>query len=317
LPKLATPGGIYYDPIKSKEIEAVFEKIKSMTENVDGNVNSKSIEVDRPKNTRFIKDKVKELGADEIGIANLNPMYVYSHVGRGPEKWGKAIVNNHKFAIAFTVEMNYSSVETAPALPITEETAKQYLRAAKISIETAKYIRDELGYSARAHISDSNYQIMLPPVAHDAGLGELGRHGYLISKKFGSRVRLGGITTDLPLIVDKPIIFGVQNFCVKCMKCADNCPSGAITKGGKDKVRGVEKWSINVERCIHYWRVLGTDCGLCMKVCPYSHPPTFIHNIIRKGIEKSPIARSSSVLGDDLFYGRKSIPRNLSKTLEI
>jgi epoxyqueuosine reductase QueG len=147
---------------------------------------------------------------------------------------------------------------------------------------------------------------MLPPVGQDAGLGEVGRCGYLISPKLGARTRLGAITTDLPLTPDSAISFGVQDFCDKCVKCADNCPSSAIPDKGMTAVRGVEKWPLNVERCIHYWRAIGTDCGLCMKVCPYSHPPTLVHNVVRYAIRRSAVARTLSVWGDDLIYGRKT-----------
>ena len=90
------------------------------------------------------------------------------------------------------------------------------------------------------------------------------------------------------------------------MKCADNCPSSAIPDKGVTTVRGIEKWPLKVERCMHYWRVIGTDCGLCMKVCPYSHPPTLVHNVVRLAIRRSSFARTLSVWGDDLIYGRKT-----------
>lgn len=57
---------------------------------------------------------------------------------------------------------------------------------------------------------------------------------------------------------------------------------------------------------MHYWRTIGTDCGLCMKVCPFSHPPTVIHNLIRRAIRRNPIARRIAVYGEDFFYGRKA-----------
>jgi len=305
LPELLEPGGRYYDPIHSEKINSIFRDIETLGLKVDGAVNQKRTEIDSNSITTELKNMVLHLGADDVGIARLNPKFVYSHVGRGPEKWGTPIKNKHRFAIAFTCEMNYTAVETAPGLPITEESAVKYKKVAQISITLAEHIRS-LGYPARAHIAGSNYQIMLPPVAHDAGLGELGRIGYLISPEFGARIRLGAVTTDLPLKFDSPIEFGVQDFCEKCMKCAENCPSGAIPDGKKVNVRGVEKWPLNVEQCLHYWRMIGTDCGLCMKVCPYSHPPTLVHNLIRYGISRSSFARTVSLRGDDLFYGRKS-----------
>jgi reductive dehalogenase len=207
--------------------------------------------------------------------------------------------------VAFDVEMSYSSVQQAPRMPITEESAQKYLMVAMISITLARYIR-MLGHSARAHIAGSNYQVMLPPVAYDAGLGELGRLGYLISPRFGPRMRLGAVTTDLPLIPDAPIRFGVQDFCESCLKCATQCPSASIPRTGKSVVRGVEKWQLDIESCIRYWRKIGTDCGLCMKVCPFSHPESPPHQVIREGIRRSSFARWISVHADDLFYGGRT-----------
>lgn len=304
LPELLTPGGRYHDPIRLPYIRSLFEVIEHMTGAVDGPVAETCANVDAPEITGTIKEIVLQSGADDVGITRLNPVFVYSHVGRGPEAWGAPINNHHRYAIAFTLEMKYDRVEKAPLLPITEESALQYLKGAMISIGLASYIRKS-GYSARAHIAGSNYQIMLPPVGHDAGLGELGRLGYLISPTIGARIRLGAVTTDLPLIPDKPVVFGVQNFCEKCVKCADNCPSGAIPEGGKITVRGVEKWQLNIEKCLRFWRKVGTDCGLCMKVCPYSHPRTFVHNLVRSGISRSSFARVLAIHADDLFYGKR------------
>ncbi len=305
LPELLAPGGKYYDPVRSPYTDSIFKMIEGLTTKVDGDVVSTVQPVDPGAITPLVKELTLHLGADEVGIARLNSAYVYSHVGRGPEPWGQPINNAHRYAIAFTVEMAYDNVEAAPRLSITEETARAYLEAAVISITLAQFIRD-LGYPARAHISGSNYQIMLPPVAHDAGLGELGRHGYLISRKFGSRIRLGAVTTDLPLTPDRPIAFGVQDFCDICRRCAVNCPSGSIPAGERTDVRGVRKWPLRIESCFHYWRAIGTDCGLCMKVCPFSHPPTVVHNMIRRAIRKNPMARRVAVYGEDLFYGRKA-----------
>jgi len=303
-PELFEPGGKYYEKGTAEAIDSVFDAVATLTTAADGPVSPDRDEVTPNEATEAVKRDALRLGADEVGIAVLNPMYVYSHVGRGPEPYGQPIVNRHRFAIMFTLEMDYYEVEQAPLLPITGETARQYLRGAEISIELARRIRSR-GYPARAHIAGSNYQIMMPPVAHDAGLGELGRLGYLISPRFGPRIRLGGVTTDLPLVPDRPISFGVQDFCAQCLKCAINCPSGAIPRGDKTVVRGVEKWLLDAEKCIHYWRAIGTDCGLCMKVCPFSHPPTIVHNLVRAGCRRSSTARRLAVWADDLFYGRK------------
>ncbi|MFC1476955.1 reductive dehalogenase [candidate division KSB1 bacterium] len=304
LPELLKPGGRYYDRLRSGYIESLFNAEEKLITFVDGPVQENKVPVSPQEASLLVKDYTRHLGADEVGIAPLNPMLVYSFVGRGPEPWGSEIKNGHPFAIAFSVEMDYDRVEEAPDIGISEETALQYLNVQKISIALAQYIRD-LGYKARAHVAGSNYQVLLPPVAMDAGLGEIGRLGYLISPRLGARLRLGAVTTTIPLVPDDPIAFGAMDFCEKCKKCAVNCPSGAIPTGARENIRGVDKWQLDIEKCFRYWRIIGTDCGLCMRVCPFSHPDSFIHNILRTGIKQSSFARSITVYGDDVFYGKK------------
>ena len=50
------------------------------------------------------------------------------------------------------------------------------------------------------------------PMAVDAGLGELGRNGLLLTEKYGPRVRLCKVFTDLPLEPDEPIDLGPSIF---------------------------------------------------------------------------------------------------------
>ncbi len=303
MPDLLESGGKYYNQKRAAYTKGLFELEEILSYHTDGEVNDEKIQISNNEATKLVKEKVLLLGASEVGIAVLDRRWIYSHVGRGPEKWGTEININHKFVICFTVEMDFDKISYAPDFSVLEESARQYINAQRISIPLANFIR-EMGYSARAHVSGSNYQIILPAVAYSAGLGELGRHGYLISKKHGARIRLGAVTTDLPLIYDEPVNLGVQDFCRECKKCAVNCLSQAITGGDKQVVRGVEKWQLNVEQCYRYWRWAGTDCALCMMVCPFSHPDNLIHNAIRLGISKSSFARKLSLWGDDLFYGK-------------
>jgi len=300
-----------FDPIHNKKdpklfslASAEFEFLEHQLSQVDGNIESQTVSSSEDENSRFIKQVVRYLGSDLCGIAALDQSYVYSHTGRGPDIYGEKIALDHKYAIVFAVEMELSMVAAAPRAPVVVETGKQYVEAAKISIITADLIR-RLGFSARAHIAGSNYQAMLPPLGWKAGLGELGRMGTLITTKYGPRARLGLVTTSFPLKTDKTIKFGVQDFCGKCRKCAVNCPSQAIPHGEKKEDNGVLKWVLDREECYRYWRKAGTDCAVCMYVCPYSKPDNAFHNVIRNFSAKSSLARSLFVWGDDFFYGRK------------
>ncbi len=302
-PELMSPGAKYYDPIKSEYISALFQIQHNNCYQATTPPNAYKVEKSSTELTNILKEKTLHLGACEVGTTEINPRWIYSHRGRGPGKWGEELNLTHKYAIVYSVEMDYFKVNEAPNISITEETAIRYMDTQKISMALAQFIKN-MGYDAKAHIPGSNYEVILPALAQDAGLGELGRAGYLISPKYGARIRLGVVTTDMTLLQDKKIRFGVQDFCEICKKCATNCPSGAIPESEKTIVRGVEKWQMNPERCMFYWRHIGTDCGLCMKVCPFSHPNSILHNIVRQGIQKSSLARKISLTADDFFYGK-------------
>jgi reductive dehalogenase len=151
---------------------------------------------------------------------------------------------------------------------------------------------------------------MMVPLAVDAGLGELSRMGYLITKEYGPRVRLSAVTTDMPLVPDKPIDIGVDDFCWTCKKCAVCCPSHSIPTGEKTQVNGTERWKLNAETCFEYWGKIGTDCNRCMMVCPWSHARTFPHRIIVFMITRNPISRRIFSAMDNIFYGKKPNPKN-------
>ena len=303
-PDLFAPSHNKKNPKLFSLASAEFDFLEHQLTQVDGKVGPNPVTSSENENSQFIKKVIAYLGSDLCGISALDQSYVYSHIGRGPDFYGKEICLEHRYAIVFAVEMDLAMVATAPRAPVVVETGKQYVEAAKISIIAADLIR-RMGYSARAHIAGSNYQAMLPPLGWKAGLGELGRIGTLITTKFGPRARLGLVTTSLPLKPDKTKEFGVQDFCEKCRKCAVNCPSQAIPHGEKKEDNGVLKWVLNREECYRYWRKTGTDCAVCMYVCPYSKPDNLFHNFIRVFAAKSSFAQSVSVWGDDFFYGRK------------
>jgi ferredoxin len=303
LPDLLTSAHIEKHPILFSFADAEFDFLEQLLTLVQGKKSPRKWKFSERQNTQIVKSLIKYLGSDLCGVCALEQAYVYSHVGRGPEAYGEKINLDHKYAIVFAVEMDVALISSAPKAPVIVETAKKYVEAAKISIITASFIR-RLGYPARAHIAGSNYQCMLPPLGWEAGLGELGRLGILITTKYGPRVRLGLITTDLPLVPDKKTISGIQDFCEKCQKCARNCPAQAISYGDKTEENGSLRWILNREECYRYWRKAGTDCAVCISVCPYSKLQNPFHDFIRKMASTSSTAQTLSVWGDDLFYGR-------------
>jgi len=207
-------------------------------------------------------------------------------------------------------------VASAPSGSIVMESGQQYLESGKIAIQLAKFIRN-IGYEARAHI-DGNYEVVCPLVARDAGLGEIGRMGLLMTPKLGPRVRIAVVTTNLSLEISKPVYdYSMIDFCIKCKKCADSCPSNAISFSDRKEIDGVKRWQINQEACFSLWCKIGTDCGRCVSVCPFSHHNSLMHNVVRAGIKNSSIFRLFALKMDDAIYGRKPAPKGLPDYLQI
>lgn len=263
--------------------------------------------------SELVKGFGKHLGACLVGVTQLDARWAYSHIGtiykdnwdHGEadwSKWGQEIKVKHKYVIIFAEEMDKEMIDASPHTPCFVESMLNYAKGAFITTQVASYIAN-LGYSATAnHIQ--NYELVLPPLAQDAGLGEVGRMGYLLTKKYGPRVRLSAVTTDLPLAVDKPVDIGVEDFCRICKKCATTCPSKSIPEETDMTVEnGTLRWKLEPDSCFSYWGKVGTDCCVCMRVCPWSHARTWPHKLIVWWIARNKWARRLFNHMDDIFYG--------------
>ncbi|HUV92878.1 MAG TPA: 4Fe-4S dicluster domain-containing protein [Anaerolineales bacterium] len=303
-PGLLSPDAKLANEFLFASPEASFTLTEVMGEMVAGTPAERKITLPIDKMTGYIKGLAGFYGALDVGVTELHPYHVYSHIGRGQGIYGAEIPVKHEFAIAFTVEMDHAMVAANPQPPGAMETAKEYVEAGRVAVQLVAAIR-QMGFRARAHI-DGNYRVIAPLVARDAGLGEIGRMSLLMTPRQGPRVRLGAVTTDLELFVDERVPdMSVIDFCSICKKCAENCPSKSISFEDRQEVDGALRWRINPESCFLYWNVIGTDCGICMTVCPYSHPDSPPHNLLRWGIKRSGFVRRGALWMDDLFYGKE------------
>lgn len=276
------------------------------------------VDMDAAFSTHIVKNQARHLGADLVGICRVNPFWIYSRRGEihldNWHEWGAELTDIPPFAVVMCTEMNWEHISAAPHTPVVAETAKNYAKGAYLSTLLARWFA-RLGYRGVAQ-NTRHYDTLLPPLAVDAGLGEVGRNGYLIAPRYGARVRVFATLTDMPLIPDKPISIGVHEFCRRCKKCGKACPSRSIPLNEKVVFNGVRKWKMDEESCFEYWSKAGTDCSVCMAVCPFSRPDTFSHKIVRRIVSRSPVARTIFPYMDNLIYGRKWKTRKVSSWLD-
>jgi ferredoxin len=200
--------------------------------------------------------------ADDVGIAPMDPLYVFE---------GYSI--DDPWVIVLALAHNYERLKQVPSdetngVGVTD-IGDQYARGTRASYALANWIRSQ-GYHAQAYPGPMADALLLIPPAIASGLGELGKHGSMISRHFGSGVRLAGVTTDMPLVATAPDRFGADEFCMSCQICTRECPPDAIDDE-KQMVRGVERWYVDFDKCIPYFAE-SASCGICIAVCPWTRP---------------------------------------------
>jgi len=225
---------------------------------------------DKKKMTGKIKKIAKKYGASLVGVTRINHDWVYSN---DMDRKIITIPKGYEFAIVMAVKMDSASIKTSPFFTACTETALAYSRMAFCISCMAEFIRN-LGYNAIPMGNDTALSI---PLAIDAGLGELGRNGLLITPEYGPCVRICKVFTDLPLEPDKSIEFGVTKFCKKCRKCADACHANAIKKEEEPSFEivcpsnnpGILRWAVNHDECYKFWIENGGECSNCIAACPF------------------------------------------------
>lgn len=303
LPELFSPGGKFYHELIAPIGIAAESVTMSTREASLLKKAEKSVSNEPQKITEILIQTARFFGAADVGIARLRDYHFYSHAGRQAENWGEPISSEHKYGIVILVPMRVNMIKKAPLLPEIIESTGKYVETAKIAHIIANYIK-LLGYDARAHF-DAHYEVALVSLAKDAGLGEVGRLGILIHPRYGPCLRLSAVTTSMQLEETPSRNVHIEEFCNFCKKCAENCPSRSIPLDKKPIERGFSHWSIDMESCYGFWKKIGTDCGVCIRVCPFTKPETTVHRMARYYVSRNPLNQRIALFFDNLLYRRK------------
>jgi reductive dehalogenase len=270
-----------------------------------------------PDMTAEVKQAARLFGADLVGVTATDLRWHYTHrfdaktLSQKDYELPEGLSN----CIVIGTSMQYEVVKTYPSALAGVAPSLGYSKDVFILHCLAQFIR-YMGYRAVATLNDTAQAI---PYAIQAGLAEYGRNGLAITPEFGPRVRFGKIFTDLPLLHDQPKQFGVKAFCEICSKCADACPAKAIPFGepndevlNQSNIRGVVKWTVDGEKCFQTWANQGSECGICMRVCPYNKGNKTIWQRLYfsffRRLAASPFKRLALWLDEVLGFGKRKAP---------
>ena len=240
-----------------------------------------------------IKRAAKLYNATLVGITPFDPKWNYSEFMTPDKKtfgWEK-FPFEPKSVVVLAFEMDYHAMAAAPTAIASATTSVAYSEMVFTALSLSAFFRG-LGYRALGAGND-----LANSVAYGiaAGLGEAGRNGCLIAPHYGPRIRLAKVFTEFDFVeYDKPITFGVASFCENCKKCADSCPSKAISvedeptfeptySSNSDDIwnnqKGILKYYNDSKKCFQFWLDNGTDCGNCITSCPYNKPDFWHHRL--------------------------------------
>lgn len=184
------------------------------------------------------------------------------------------------FALSLAIPMNpqiMANIQNGPNQAYANEYARVNNCINELSLALAAEIKDRGFQSKLLPASDRTNTVEIKgdfphkSAATRAGLGWVGRHCQLITRRFGSWIRLGSVFTDLRLPCGPPI---ERSFCGRCKRCVEVCPAKALKS--KAWYPGLPREEILDVRACDEWKKKyyfryhkGHNCGICSAVCPY------------------------------------------------
>ena len=274
---------------------------------------------------KTVKAAARLYGAGLVGIAPMNESYVNLKQGKKDIVFEDAevpAVTDKKFVIprrmrwvvSIAIPMDLDLLSRATTSLGDAATGLGYSHSAFTVASLAEFIRG-LGYQAIPSVNDTALSV---PFAVEAGIGELSRLNKLVTPEFGPAVRLCKVFTDLPMACDKPVDFGLVEFCKKCKKCAEACPSGALSFDDEPSFKtrgpwnnpGHKAWFEDSYLCFQHWQQVDNGCGICLASCPYTKAAqAWIHDVVKATASVAPAADGLfRIMDNALGYGRQHDP---------
>ena len=217
---------------------------------------------------RILSEKLIELGVSDFGFADIR---------------GISVPFDEQFplAISFVVKLSDAAIDSIGTEPTASyfhhyRTVNAFIDATALRIGM---LIESMGYRympvAASQSIPSNAEPYSGLVSHKAvarlaGLGSIGKNALFLSRKYGPRVRLGTVLTNMPLTTAPPQ--DNADICGDCKLCVQACPAMAI-KGTVWHEGVCRNDIVDAQACSEYMKEhfqhigRGAVCGICIKVC--------------------------------------------------
>ncbi|AGG05866.1 reductive dehalogenase [Dehalococcoides mccartyi] len=271
------------------------------------------------ENSRMLRSAMRFFGASEVRFAELNEKtkklifthhvhntpIVFEDVDKAYEVAGQKFVLPDKplYIVSVAVQMSKEMYRQGNAGIRFAANNMRYRLNNVVQVATQSFLKG-IGYQGIGYPSESLFHGMMPSQA-DAiltGFAEMARNNnYCISPEFGTVAGYYSILTDLPLAPDKPIDAGYFRFCHTCRKCAEACPSQAISfdseptwdippssvdpaKATLYSTPGKKVFHTDSPACYSRWIGLH-GCARCMGTCVFNtNSSAMVHDMVRATI---------------------------------
>jgi len=219
----------------------------------------------KTSNNKSIERVALANSIDLIGVADL------SHID-GIRTYPRGLLKGYRYGISLVVALDkyddpYSfDIEDQIAFPLIRKVSalivdfilERGFRAIALDPNDGLKDRGPLYYRSK---------LSMKAVARAAGLGWIGKSAVFVSKRFGPRVCLGVVLTDMPLNPGRPS----KNECGRCGLCARACPAGALTATSFEVYPEDLKKVLQRERCNDWLERHSPTPGVCWEcvlACP-------------------------------------------------
>ena len=216
------------------------------------------------ENTSRIETLCRQWGSSLFGVTDLRS-FKKEEILLSPD-----LMDQHPFAISIGYHLSDAILDDIEDRP----TPLYFQHYQRVNI-----LLDSLGLLLTSAIQDLGFQAIPIPasqlvdwekqrghlshkhVAQAAGIGWIGRSNLLVHRKYGARVRLLTVLTNLPLRVNS----SSTEDCGSCRACITVCPAGAIKE---------QKEDFDHHGCYEQLKVFSKTlrfshhiCGVCVKAC--------------------------------------------------